>query len=236
MPRPLQGSVGNESSPGIGLEQYKIQVEREGAAGKPSFPLGERKLRGFLAAVWGKIPERDHLSPSQVWKVIISRRDIYRPHPALGHQPESLSHQSISCGFESGCFSLLNLHCILYGSSESASPSPWSDPLSQCTNSGLLLCQTPTEFIMKPFSHLKEKILLPYPQDLGLVLREQGHEINLSDQFLSGGYSSHHQSSVTAPSLILCFCRINLFLGGSPSCAWVRALSVARVRNPSHLA
>lgn len=111
---------------------------------------------GLLAAVWGKIPERDHLSPSQVWKVI-SSRGIYRPHPALGHQPESPSHQSISCGFESGCFSLQNLHCILYGSSESASPSPWSDPLSQGTNSGLLLCQTPTEFIMKPFSHLKKK-------------------------------------------------------------------------------
>ena len=50
-------------------------------------------------------------------------------------------------------------------------------------------------------------------------LREQGHEIDLSDQLLSGGYSSHSQGSVTAPVLILWTCRMNLFLGGSSSCA-----------------
>lgn len=168
MPGPLQGLIYSENSQGWDWNckkkcRWGSRELLEGRAGRES-------LEGLLGAMWGKMSERGHLSPFRVWKVISSCRRIYRPHSASGDHPESPSHHSISCGFEPISpqhqlrFSPVSKALTVFCAYAVRTPLP---PLgvNYCRkgkNLGLLLPQTPTEFMMQPLPHfLKSPLPLP---------------------------------------------------------------------------
>lgn len=117
-------------------------------------PRREKVQRGFLVILGERLPERDHLSLSQVWEASSSSRDVYRPlslraptrkslspKHQLWHQDSLVCKTSIFFWMEAVKMPLLPLGVTF---------------CHKGTHSGLLLCWTPTEFIMKSFSHLKK--------------------------------------------------------------------------------